>query len=68
VGECRTCDGCDGCGLVSNIDQNTPWSNYVGNDSDQDTVVIDDQTHYPVACPKCGGLGNDRVNADTQGP
>lgn len=62
------CKHCEGCGLVSHKFQHIPWSQYVGNDSDQDSIVIDGITHYPIACPKCGGLGNDRVNADTQAP
>jgi len=59
---------CDGCGLVSNKSDYIPWNRCVGNDSDQDSVEIDGQTHYPVVCSLCGGLGNDRVKADTQAP
>lgn len=64
----KKCKRCEGCGLVSNKEQYVPWNHYVGNDSDQDSVEIDGHTHYPIACSDCGGLGNDRVTADTQAP
>lgn len=62
------CNRCDGCGLVSNRNANVPWTYFVENDSDQDSMEIDGLTHYPIACSLCGGLGTDRVKADTQAP
>lgn len=59
-----SCPVCDGCGYISDVDA-TPWSHFVGSDTDSQTDYHDEENtrHDRKPCPQCNTIG--RVDGDT---
>ena len=51
-----TCDGCDGCGRVTDDKYRLPWVWHTRELKDENGVSIASETQ-PVTCNKCNGCG-----------